>query len=194
MIQSIADLKVKYQNFSDIQGKIKREVKSGKYIPIIRGLYETNKNTPGVYLASYIYGPSYLSFDYALAYYGLIPERVLTYTSASFNKNKTKSYITPFGNYVYKDVPDIAFPHEVQTVEEYGYIYHIASKEKALCDKLYDVKPLSSMKALKDLLINDLRMDEMLFDSLDKDKMKMLITKYKSKNLNLLGKMIKGDS
>jgi predicted transcriptional regulator of viral defense system len=34
-------------------------------------------------LASQIYRPSYLSFHWALGYYGLIPERAVVYTSAT---------------------------------------------------------------------------------------------------------------
>jgi predicted transcriptional regulator of viral defense system len=193
VIKTIEDLKNEYKAYSDILGKLKREVALGKYIPIVRGLYETSKNTPGYLLSSYIYGPSYLSFEYALSYYGMIPEKVSTYTSASFNKHKTKKYITPFGNYIYKDIPKLAFSHDVIAIEENGYVYHIATKEKALCDKLYDIKPVSGLKALKELLFDDLRIDESLFSSLDKNKLANLISKYKSKNLSLLHKMLMED-
>lgn len=56
-------------------------------------MYETDSNTPGYLLAGSIYGPSYLSFDFALAYYDLIPERVVNYTSATFGKKKKKNFI-----------------------------------------------------------------------------------------------------
>jgi len=45
-----------------------------KLVSIIRGLYETDKNTPGYYLVGSIYGPSYLSFEFALGYHSLIPK------------------------------------------------------------------------------------------------------------------------
>ena len=77
-------------NYLNKNTKLGREVKEGKLIKIINGLYETNANTPGYLLAGSIYGPSYISFDYALAYYGLIPERVDVVTSATFNKKKKK--------------------------------------------------------------------------------------------------------
>lgn len=191
MIKTIEELKELYESYSDVQGKIRRDVKDGKLTHIVRGLYETDENTPGHYLSSYIYGPSYLSFDYALYYYGCIPERVTTYTSATYNKHKTKKYITPFGNYIYKDIPKLAFPLEIRVIEEKGYVYHIASKEKALCDKLYDLKPVHSMKLLKNLLFDDLRIDKTQFETLDEKKLRMLIPKYKSNNLALLGKLIK---
>ncbi|MBI9010159.1 MAG: hypothetical protein JEZ05_09065 [Tenericutes bacterium] len=191
MIKTIEDLKKDYSSYSDIPGKIRRDVKEGKLVQIVRGLYETSKNTPGYYLSSYIYGPSYISFEYALSYYGLIPERVTAYTSASFNKRKTKIYSTSFGNYIFKDVPKLAFPHEINIIEENGYVYHIATKEKALCDKLYDAKPVYSIKQLRSLLFNDLRINENEFESLNKEILINLVSKYKSKNLTWLGKMVK---
>lgn len=70
--------------------KLSRMVRDGKYIPIVKGLYETQRSTPGYLLAGSIYGPSYLSFEFALAYHGLIPEAVYTFTSATFDKKKEK--------------------------------------------------------------------------------------------------------
>jgi len=191
MIITIDELKSKYNSYSDVQGKIRREVRHGKYIPIIRGLYETSRKTPGYYLASYIYGPSYLSFDYALSYYGLIPERVSIYTSATFNKRKTKTYSTPFGTYIYKDIPKSAFPMDVKAVEENHYVYFIASKEKAICDKLYSIKSVYSLKGINELLFDNLRIDREQFELLDKDKLLLLAKQYSSKNMTLLVKMLK---
>ena len=94
MICSFDDLAIKYKDYVDIKNKIRREVRSGCLVQIARGLYETDARTDGKYLASIICGPSYLSFDYALYIYSLIPETVYkTYTSASFQKRKTKKSI-----------------------------------------------------------------------------------------------------
>ena len=73
MIYSFDDLKIKFSNYAKIKDKISREVQAGRLIQIARGLYETDAETSGKYLAGLIYGPSYLSFDYALAVYSLIP-------------------------------------------------------------------------------------------------------------------------
>ena len=58
-------------NYSNKNNKISRDIWDGKLFKIINGLYETNANTPGYLLAGSIYGPSYISFEYALSYYGL---------------------------------------------------------------------------------------------------------------------------
>ena len=59
-------------NYSNKNNKISRDIKDGKLFKIINGLYETNQNTPGYLLAGSIYGPSYISFEYALSFYGII--------------------------------------------------------------------------------------------------------------------------
>jgi len=194
MIKTIEDLKIEYKEYSDINGKIRRDIHYGKYIPVIRGIYETNENTPGYFLSSYIYGPSYLSFEYALSFYGIIPERVNNYTMATFNKRKKKTYVTSFGTFIYRDVPKAAYPFEIRAIEENSYVYFLASKEKAICDTLYSSKPIYSIKQLKELMFEDFRIDVDEFSKLDMDKICLLIPKYQSQNLGYLKKMIKGVS
>lgn len=191
MIKTIEQLLEEYKNYDDVYGKIRRLVEKKELIPIIRGIYETNKNTPGYYLSSFIYGPSYLSFDYALSYYNLIPEKVYTYTSATFNKRKKKIYQTSFGVYSYQDIPKDAFPFDIQFIEEDEYVYQIASPEKAICDKLYSLQPVSSQKELMELIFVNLRIDQKEFYQLNIDKMIILSSKYNSNNLYFLSQILK---
>lgn len=193
MVISFDDLILSYAGYTDIKGKVRREVASGKLIQLKKGLYEDNPSTPGHYLSAFIYGPSYLSFDYALYKYALIPEAVYnTYTSATFNKNRKKMYTNHFGTYLYQDIPEAAYPYSVLSVVENGYTYHIATPEKALCDKLYSLSPVKSIRALKDLLFDDLRIDEGEFRNLKSDIILQLCPKYHSTNLNLLSKIVEG--
>lgn len=190
MIKTTDELIMQYKDYSDPLGKIHRETKSGNLIPIIKGLYETDDKVPGHYLAGSIYGPSYLSFEYALAYHGLIPERVHTYTNATYNKNKTKKYNNTFGLYTYRDIPKDAFPFEVVSYVENEYSYVIASPEKALCDRLYIAPPQTSMIRLKALIFDDLRIEEDDFYNLDFNKLLFLCDLYPSTNIKLLKKII----
>ena len=102
----------------------------GDLIPIIKGLYEDNPKVEPSYLAPWIYGPSYLSFDYALYFYDIIPETVYTYTSATFNKRKRKEYRNYFGVYTYRDVPKAVYHHGVTAKTDGNYSYHIATARK----------------------------------------------------------------
>lgn len=54
------DLAQKFSDYTDIKGKIRREINNGRLIPVARGLYATDAETSSKYLAGLIYGPSYL--------------------------------------------------------------------------------------------------------------------------------------
>lgn len=117
-------------------------------------------NVSGHLLAASIYGPSYISFEYALSYHGLIPEAVYTVTCATFEKKKKRQYDTSFGIFTYRDVPSEAFPLYIELRNEGDYWYRIASPEKALCDQLYILRPVKNTKELAALLFDDLRIEE----------------------------------
>ncbi|MCD8195332.1 MAG: hypothetical protein LUD22_03460 [Coprobacillus sp.] len=173
--------------------KINHELKGGKLYKVTRGIYEDNPTTDSMYLAGVIYGPSYLSFDFALYFYDLIPEAVFTYTSATTQKRRSKVFSNHFGTFTYQDVPEAAFPYGVNLIEENGYSYMIATPEKALCDKLYTLKPVTSLKELKYVLFTDLRIEEEDFYKLNMEDLIFLCPLYKSKTLNFLLKFIKGE-
>lgn len=192
MILTNKMLKNELKSISNVNNKISREIKKGNLIKLKNGLYETDGTIPGYLLATAIYGPSYLSFDFALSYYGLIPERVVNYTSATYDKKKKKSYKNKFGLYLYRDVPKDVYYLEVKMVEEKGYTYHIATMEKALCDKLYTLNPIKDLKELEYMLFKDLRLDEEKFKTLNKEVIDNLANNYHSTNVNLLAKYMKG--
>ncbi len=171
--------------------KLGRLVKEGVYTPVIRGLYETNPSTAGYLLAGSIYGPSYLSFDFALSYYGMIPEIVHTVTCATYNKKKKRIYETEFGNFIYRDVPVKAYPIGIIIKNEGDYSFQIATKEKALSDKLYSMKPISNQKELETVLVDDLRidMDEVL--KLDENDLREISEAYHSTNVSLLYRLVR---
>lgn len=184
-------IKNNLQNYSNKNTKICREVKSGKLIKIKNGLYETNPNVNGYLLAGSIYGPSYLSFDYALSFYGLIPEKVTVFTSATFEKKKKKSYNTEFGSFLYRDVPTSVYPLGINIIKEGEYYYQIATPEKAICDKLYTLKPIKNMQELENVLFNDLRIDFNEFKKLKLEDIEMISKYYHSTNVELLYRYIR---
>ena len=193
MLVSFDALAQQFADYTDVKGKIRREVQSGRLVQVVKGLYETDARTDGKYLAGAIYGPSYLSFDYALSVHALIPETVYnTYTSATFRKGKTKRYENAFGTFLYRDVPAAVYPLGVEIKVEGGYSYQIATPEKALCDKLYSLSPVYSVKALKELLFDDLRIDEGVFYAMRKIDIFQLAPLYRATNLKLLAKLMGG--
>ena len=183
-----------FKEYGDPAGKIRRLKEEGKIFPLIRGLYETDSNVPGHCLAGAIYGPSYLSFDYALSVYGLIPEAVYAYTSATFEKKKKKEYKNYFGRYLYRDVPSSVYPMGIVIKDEGEYSYLIATPEKAMCDKLYAMPAVTSIKDIEQLLFEDLRIDEEEFVKLNVDDILQIGDEYHCNNIKYLMKYLRRSS
>ena len=101
-------------------------------------------------------------------------------------KGKTKRYENAFGTFLYRDVPAVVYPLGVVIKEEREYSYQIASLEKALCDKLYSLSPVYSVRVFKKPLFDDLRIDEAAFFTLQKDDILQLAPLYRATNLKLL--------
>ena len=190
MVVSTSILKKQYSDYVNPLDKIKREVDSGVLIRLTKGLYEVDDKVDPCFLASSILSPSYLSFDWALSYYGLIPERVFSITSASLNVRKNKTYINKFGRYEYSDIPVNAFSEGLTYIENGDYIVKIATKEKAICDSLSKWRVVRNINDLKELLFVDKRIDKEEFASCDFKLMRRLAKLYSKTNLDLLIKLI----
>ena len=191
MILTTQMLIEQYQKYANPKAKIKRLVDGGALYSVTRGLYETDKNVSGYCLAGAIFGPSYLSFDYALSVYGLIPEAVYTFTSATFDKKKVREQENHFGRFTYRDVPLEAYPFGIIIKEENGYVYQMATPEKALCDKLYTMPPVTSQKEIERMLFEDLRIDRTEFEKLNADEILQVGDKYHCNNLKYLMKYLR---
>lgn len=116
--------------------QLSRLVRQGKIKSLRRGMYvlgepyrKVNPN-PAV-LANRIYTPSYLSFHWALGYYGLIPEKVVVYSSAT--TRVPRLFENEFGRFQYKHIKSVCFTG-YQIVEMNGQKILIAAPEKALLD------------------------------------------------------------
>jgi len=152
----------KYKSPKD---KVARMEKEGEIIRLKKGLFVV---TPKVHLqtlskeliANHLYGPSYVSCETALSFYGLIPERV--YLTKSMVTKRSKSYSTSMGNFEYISVNEDYFAIGIrQEIVEDKFAFMIATAEKALCDLIISTKGLKiqSMKAMQIYLEEDLRMD-----------------------------------
>ncbi len=195
MIKTVPILHDELKDYSNIKSKIQSLCNSEKLYPLVRnrGLYETDGSVPGYCLALIINGPSYLSFEFALSWHGLIPEAVYAFTSATFETGKKKTFTNHFGTFTYRDVPAEVFPLEVEAFSENGYRYLLASPEKALCDKLYELPPCRNKTELSNMLFDDLRIDEDAFEGLDLVKLFNLAGQYRCTNHRILRSLIRKD-
>ena len=185
MIYDLQSLIVKYKSYSNINQKISLECKKGNLIRIKRGLYTDDLDNDKELIANVCYNPSYISFEYALSYYGIIPEYVSTYTSAVYGKKNNKLYSLKDASFEYKSIPNNVFFKGITIKQnQKGFSYKIASREKALCDLLYSKYPVRSIVDLKVLLFEDLRIDYDELKNLDKRFIQDIIPLYHSNTLN----------
>jgi len=138
-------------------------------------------------LANLVYGPSYVSLDYALAHHGLIPERVEALTSVT--PSRSRRFDTPVGLFIYRRVPARAYEVGMVRVEgEHGQAFLIASPEKALADKVVSVRGarIASIGEMGRFLEEDLRIDTATISSLSSEKIDEFAGRYRSLRLRRL--------
>lgn len=183
-IFSDTDLAAAFPDRRIREGRLQRMVKRGEIIRLKRGLFAfsgTYRRAPvsTYYLANILRGPSYVSLESALSFYNLIPEAVYAMTSVTYLR--TSSYKTPLGFFSYRLIPKKAFPYGV-TVHEQGTVkFLIASKEKALVDKLYlDCK----QNDFFDVVVNSLRIAEEDIKALNLKAVAELSSLYNNKRFS----------
>ncbi len=186
-----------FADYSSPHNKIARLEQEGKIVRLKRGLYVVSSGISRQMLseeliANHLYGPSYVSLESALRYYGLIPERV--YTVRSMTVNRLKRYDTPLGRFEFVTVSDAYYPIGIcQQFANNHYPFLIATPEKALCDLLV-VTPrlkLQSLKALDIYLEEDIRFDTSALVQMNPSVIEQcLITGKKQTNLKWLLKRL----
>ncbi len=121
-------------DIGDKRGKIARMIHTGQLLQLRRGLYATRRDINPYCLAASIYGPSYISFETALSYHGLIPDAVYEITSATLKRSR--EFENDFGRYRYRAIPRKVYPLGIERSTEASIPFLIASPTKALCDRI----------------------------------------------------------
>ncbi|WP_076791951.1 hypothetical protein [Chlorobium sp. KB01] len=179
--------------------KIVRLIDDGLLLPIKKGLYAVSPEITGISLslplvANLLYGPSYVSMDYALYYYSIIPEMVIEVTSMTTKRGKL--YDLPVGRFSYTHSYQALYAvgiDQVENSDRSGYL--MASPEKALCDKLVFTRNLNvqSQRALQELLFEDMRIDEELLARFDPEVIKAcIVAGVKADMLRVLLQLVNG--
>jgi hypothetical protein len=167
-------LRMLYRDYADPARKIADLCSQGFLIRIKRGLYivpqrNGREGGSGYLMANHLYGPSYVSLETALQYYGMIPEGVYSYESVTFRRSK--QYRTPMGSFRYHYLPKdyYAVGLRMEKTGRHDYSFLIASPEKALCDMLVKTKGLQvrSRSSMYTYLTEFMRMDEEVLLELD---------------------------
>ena len=121
------------------RNQLNRWVKSGLIVRLKRGVYLLNEQdrkiaTDAGYIANNLYEPSYVSLEYALSFYGIIPEAVKDVTSVS--TQKTMYIENELGNFVYQHIKPEAF-RGFKNLKVGSLDVLIADPEKAIVDLVY---------------------------------------------------------
>ena len=183
------------KSISNVNEKISNLVKNGELVRLKKGFYTFSKlyQTKPINLisvANTLYSPSYVSFDYALSFYGMIPERVSEVTSAT-SKNE-KLFDTPIGRFSYKKVSPEAYSLGIDWIyDDVEGGRFIATAEKALCDKIKYDRGIGTLtqNSMIEYLKYDLRID--ITTPLNYELIEIIATAYKSRNLKTLATIVK---
>jgi len=147
---------------------VKRWLQSGEIIRLKRGIYTfgefNRKNGVNLYQAAQaIYGPSYISMESALSFYGWIPEAVYTVTSATLKR--AAEFKTEMGVFSYTPVKFKKFYAGVNRIDEKNGVFLMASPWRALADYVYAYrKKWTGLKEAE----NNLRIDAEKFKTADR--------------------------
>ncbi|MEO0092009.1 MAG: hypothetical protein ABIK61_04810 [candidate division WOR-3 bacterium] len=114
--------------------------KKGLIVKLKKGLYLLNEqdrkiHPSRIFLANILYSPSYVSTEYALGYYGLIPEKVTDVTSVT--TKKTAKFVNRLGMFIYQHVKTDLFFGFTEIKDENKLPILIAEPEKAMLDFIY---------------------------------------------------------
>lgn len=184
-----------FSDYAKPREKILRLIKNKQLIRLKNGFYVIqerieNTNPPYEQIANLLYGPSYVSLEWVLSFYGIIPERVPVVTSATLSRNK--QYITPIGTFTYSHLPSLPYSVGVEQKKAVDTIggFLIATAEKALADFVFlNCRGMNREQLLVDLL-ESRRMDHEALKSLNKGLLLEISSVYQSKIVSIMSDLI----
>ena len=170
------ELNALLNEYSNRAAKISSLLKKREIVQIRRGLYtftaplRRDMLSAGA-LANQIYSPSYVSAEFALSYYGMIPETPAVVTSMTMGRSRR--FTTEFGIFSYQYCRSRAYPVGVTAVGEGQNRFLIATPEKALFDKLVSDRLFDGSDP-ESYLLDDLRLDDDALRRLNRKRLREL--------------------
>jgi hypothetical protein len=178
------------KDYAQPNKKIHDMLKSGELLPLTKGFYLLSPQKlnqpyePGA-IANLLYGPSYVSMEWALSFYGLIPEKAVTVTSVT--TKRPKIFETPIGPFTYDHLIQKKYVAGIRQIqaEHSKTRFLMASPAKALMDYLtfrVDAGTFEKTGDVSDFLENDLRLDLERFKELQPLEDLLVLKKIYSRN------------
>jgi hypothetical protein len=142
-------------------------------------------------LANLIYGPSFVSLEFALSYHGLIPERVDAVTSLTTKRPKV--FETPVGKFVYRQSPTRAFHVGMNRIVHQDVAFLIATPERALADAVRENRghSLRTQADAAQYLFDNLRIDQRLFEEMNPGLLEELATALRSRKIARCARLLR---
>jgi len=146
------------ENQRQIRLQLNRWSKAGKIVRIHKGLYtladEYRKvHIEPAYIARNLNKPSYVSLQYALSWYHLIPEYVPVVTCVT--SNRPKEIHTPLGSFRYHHIQPAYFRGFQSAALASGDSALLAHPEKALLDLIYLTPKSDSQEFIQELRLQN---------------------------------------
>jgi len=149
---------ISVQNMKNRYGEVNRQqlsvwAKRGWLVRVKKGFYVLPGKDLDVHLLANRMNKSYISLEYALSFYQLIPEISRVVTSVSCERGE--KFENQFGRFNYfKIKPDLFIGYVNRESKVKGVFFQIASLEKALFDLVYFRKDLKNKDDLLGLRLN----------------------------------------
>ncbi len=165
------------------RNNLSRWIKKERLIRLRNGffMFPEYSNVPGIqmYVANFIYRPSYVSLHSSLAFYGLIPEAVIKTVSVS--SLKTAEFSNSLGQFAYRTVKaSLMFGYDPFKMDT-GHTYYLAKAEKALLDLFYLFPEYDHFEAMEAMRFNV----DILHNEIDFQLMEKFLGRINSKALNV---------
>lgn len=172
----------------NLDKKISQLLKKQYLLSLKKGLYVSSFFVEKVglklykeYIANILRYPSYISLEYALAEYGLIPEGIYGLTSITLKSSRVFNNF--LGSFIYKNIKSELFSGFLEKDFAEKKI-RFATPAKAIFDFLYLKKIVDFRKEI----LNDLRIN---LANLNKDDLKEFTDYVKKSNSLKMGKILK---
>lgn len=142
---------------SQLRLQLAQWVDQGKMLRLRRGVYCFPEHPPSpTEIARALYAPSYVSLEYALSHYGLLPDVPFVVTCVT--TRPTRVFETPLGAFHYHTIRDCYFTgYDVRTgmagVEkallDYMYFHASELKPDVVCWEMLRLQHLSALSVIK---------------------------------------------
>lgn len=179
--------------YASPRDRITALMRSGAIIRVKKGLYvfgDHYRREPFCreLLANLAYGPSCISLEYALAYHGLIPEKVDVLTSVTTGRQRR--FDTPVGTFLYRPTPSLAEGMERVGTDDTHYL--ISVPERALADRIRADRqgPIRSKLEMERYLLENLRIDPSGLAALDAPLLEQLAQSLRSRKIHNCAKVV----